>query len=109
VDEFAGRIRDVTRHEPVTWEERAGRVGLRHVGRTGTEVSFPVDGPEAHWSWLMSHGNRWLYDALAPVDRDAFRERVLRSLREDHPSGGTDLIAGAEFYHFRQGWVGPVD
>ncbi|MCC8250640.1 class I SAM-dependent methyltransferase [Saccharothrix luteola] len=109
VDEFARRVGEVARHAPVTWEERAGRVGLRHVGRTVSEVSFPVDGPEAYWSWLMSHGNRWLYDALAPGDRDAFRERVLRSLREDHPSGGRDLIAGAEFYHFRQGSAEPVD
>ena len=98
VDEFARRVRDVVPHEPVTWEERADRAGLGYVGRMATEVSFPLDGPEAHWAWLMSHGNRWLYDALDPADREAFRERVLRSLREDHPAGGTELIAGAEFH-----------
>ncbi|MCE6996578.1 methyltransferase domain-containing protein [Saccharothrix sp. S26] len=99
VAEFTRRIRDPEEpHEPVTWAERAERAGLRHVDQTTTEVSFPVDGPEAHWSWLMSHGNRWLHDALDPPDREAFRDRVLRGLREDHPTGGTTVIAGAEFH-----------
>ncbi|WP_158843806.1 class I SAM-dependent methyltransferase [Saccharothrix deserti] len=98
VDEFARRVRDSTPYEPVTWESRADRAGLHHVSRTTTEVSLPIDGPEAHWAWLMSHGNRWLYDALDPADRTDFRSRVLRGLREDHPAGGTRLIAGAEFH-----------
>lgn len=98
VDEFTRRVRDVASSEPVPWERRADRAGLRHAGRAATEVSFPVDGPEAYWSWLMSHGNRWLYDALPPADREVFRERVLHSLRADHPTGGTNLIAGAEFH-----------
>ena len=46
----------------------------------------------------MSHGNRWLYDALDEVDRREFEQRVLRSLREHHPAQGMRLIAGAEFY-----------
>ncbi|WP_053721096.1 class I SAM-dependent methyltransferase [Saccharothrix sp. NRRL B-16348] len=98
VDDFTRRIRDVPHHEPVTWPERADRAGLRHVDQTTTEVSFPIDGPEAHWSWLMSHGNRWLHDALPEPDRTAFRDHVLRSLREHHPTNGTTLIAGAEFH-----------
>lgn len=80
--------------------ECAERAGLREEGRWNTEVSFPVEGPEAHWSWLMSHGNRWLYDALPPADREEFRTRVLRSLREDHPTGGTRIIAGARFHRY---------
>ncbi len=98
VDDFSRRVRDQRPHEPVTWESRADRAGLRHVARTGTTVSFPVDGPEAHWSWLMSHGSRWLFDALAGADRAAFRDEVLRSLREAHPTGGTTVIAGAGFH-----------
>ncbi|TQM79735.1 hypothetical protein FHX81_2045 [Saccharothrix saharensis] len=48
VDESTRRIRDVTEHEPVTWAARAERAGSRHVARTATAVSSPVDGPEAH-------------------------------------------------------------
>ncbi|TQM79734.1 hypothetical protein FHX81_2044 [Saccharothrix saharensis] len=46
----------------------------------------------------MSHGNRRLHDALPPADRTAFRDRVPRSLRDDHPTGGTTVIAGAGFH-----------
>ncbi|ONI80682.1 hypothetical protein ALI22I_46355 [Saccharothrix sp. ALI-22-I] len=107
MDEFVRRIRDPEPHEPVTWSSRADRAGLHHSSHTTTEVSMPIDGPEAHWAWLMSHGNRWLYDALDPVDRAALRERVLRSLREDHPAGGTRLIAGAEFHRIVKPTVTP--
>ncbi|MFE9747395.1 class I SAM-dependent methyltransferase [Saccharothrix saharensis] len=39
-----------------------------------------------------------LHDALPEADRAAFRDRVLRGLRDDHPTGGTTVVAGAEFH-----------
>lgn len=80
------------------WEVRAEHAGLRHVDRTRVEVSLPISGPAAHWSWLMSHGNRWIYDALDDTDRAEFERRVLRSLDEDHADRGNRLIAGAELH-----------
>jgi SAM-dependent methyltransferase len=101
VDEFTRRLpprpNDGTAR---TLLECAEHAGLEPEGRWNTEVSFPVEGPEAHWSWLMSHGSRWLHDALEPADRAEFRTQVLRTLREDHPTGGRQIIAGAEFHRY---------
>ncbi|WP_165436189.1 class I SAM-dependent methyltransferase [Amycolatopsis suaedae] len=80
------------------WDEVAEQTGLRFTRTSTAEVRLPVDGPRAHWDWLLSHGNRWLYDALGEADRAEFAERVLASLRDAHPTGGRDVIAGAEFY-----------
>ncbi|WP_017572004.1 class I SAM-dependent methyltransferase [Nocardiopsis halotolerans] len=80
---------------PPDWGELAEQAGLRYTRTAATELSLPLDGPEAHWRWLLSHGNRWLHDALGPADRRAFERRVLHSLAEHHPTRGHSLIAGA--------------
>lgn len=101
VDEFTQRIPPRPTNGPArSLADCAEHAGLHAEGRWNTEVSFPVEGPEAHWDWLMSHGSRWLYEALEPADRAEFRDRVLRTLREDHPTGGTRIIAGAEFHRY---------
>ncbi|WP_232666783.1 class I SAM-dependent methyltransferase [Pseudonocardia sp. TRM90224] len=89
--------------EAVTeWDAVLARAGLVVVDVHTTEVDLPLDGPDAHWEWLMSHGNRWLHDALGETDRAEFRNRVLRSLDEDHPARGTRLIAGADFFRIER-------
>lgn len=79
------------------WERMLTDAGVELVDAATEEVDLPIDGPEAHWRWLMSHGNRWLHDALGEPDRAEFRARVLDSLRRDHPAEGERLIAGADF------------
>lgn len=86
-----------------SWETSARAAGLSVAGHTLRQVALPVSGPEAHWEWLLSHGTRWLYDALGESDRVDFREAVLNSLRKAHPTGGTQIIAGAEFWRFAAG------
>ncbi|MFD6952452.1 hypothetical protein A6A08_03695 [Nocardiopsis sp. TSRI0078] len=83
-------------HPP--WEELAERAGLRYTRTAAVEVELPLDGPRAHWDWLLSHGNRWLHDALDEPHRRALERRVLRSLEEHHPTRGHSLIAGAVFH-----------
>jgi hypothetical protein len=73
------------------------RLGLRSAEHTAVEIDLPIEGPAAHWEWLQMHGNRWLYDALPESDCAEFRRRVLGSLHDHHPAGGTRLIAGAGF------------
>jgi SAM-dependent methyltransferase len=73
------------------------RIGLRSAGHTHAEVDLPIDGPDAYWRWLLMHGNQWLYDLFSESDREAFRSRVLDSLRNQHPDHGKRLIAGAVF------------
>lgn len=101
VAEFAARVPAGSapgmQARPDPWDDMVERVGLPLVATTRVEVDLPLAGPEAHWRWLMSHGNRWLYDALPDADRAEFQRRVVGSLREHHPTGGTRLIAGAEF------------
>jgi SAM-dependent methyltransferase len=101
VAEFAARVPAGTapgmETPPDPWDDVLERVGLQVVDTTRVELDLPLDGPEGHWRWLLSHGNRWLYDALDEADRAEFRRRVLRSLTDHHPAGGTRLIAGAEF------------
>lgn len=88
---------------PSSWETRARAAGFSVSGHTAREVALPVSGPEAHWEWLLSHGTRSHYDALDESDREEFREAVLDSLRKAHPTGGTQIIAGAEFWRFAAG------
>ncbi|MEJ3655582.1 methyltransferase domain-containing protein [Actinomycetes bacterium KLBMP 9759] len=103
VAEFAERLDEgpaagLDPAEAVTdWDGVLARAGLTVVDAHTTEVDLPLDGPYAHWAWLLSHGNRWLYDALDEDDRAQFAERVLHSLHDDHPARGTRLIAGADF------------
>nr|WP_198151509.1 methyltransferase domain-containing protein [Kibdelosporangium sp. MJ126-NF4] len=102
VAEFATRVAEGSSAgmtgPPDSWEACAEQAGFTYVDREHTEVALPISGPEAHWSWLLSHGNRWLHDALDETSRAEFREQVLHSLRHSHPAGGTRLIAGAELH-----------
>jgi SAM-dependent methyltransferase len=75
------------------WE----RFGLRWMDHALVQTDIPMAGPEAYWQWLQMHGNQWIHDALSEPDRDEFRQRVIDSLRDHHPAGGTRLIAGALF------------
>ncbi|MBO0838203.1 MAG: methyltransferase domain-containing protein, partial [Actinobacteria bacterium] len=86
-----------------SWEKSARAAGFSVSEHTLRQVALPVSGPEAHWEWLLTHGTRWLYDALGESDRVDFREAVLNSLRRAHPTGGTQIIAGAEFWRFAAG------
>lgn len=72
--------------------------GLRVVDRTTVEVCMALDGPEQHWDWLSAHAHRGLYNALDGPAQEEFRDRVLESLRTEHPTGGTQLLTNADFY-----------
>ncbi len=80
------------------WTEVAAQVGLTAPEITVTTVEVPLDGPEHLWAWLMSHGNRWLLDRLDGPDRVAFRDSVLRTIVEHHPTGGHDLLAAVALH-----------
>ena len=81
------------------WDDMAATAGLRVADRETVEVSIPLDGgPEQHWDWLTIHVHRGLYGALEQPAREEFRERVLESLRTEHPTGGTQLSRSADFY-----------
>lgn len=80
----------------------ADSAGFDQPSRRDEQAHLPLSGPEQYWDWLLSHGNRWLYDALDSDTREQFRSRVLASLREDHPTGGRTLDAGATFYRLRR-------
>jgi ubiquinone/menaquinone biosynthesis C-methylase UbiE len=81
-----------------SWDELAAAAGLRVVQRETLPVALRLTGPGQHWEWLLAHSHRGLYDALDEAARDNFRETVLRSLQEDHPSAGAHLLADADFY-----------
>jgi SAM-dependent methyltransferase len=102
VETFSAKVAGATpngmTHEPMSWQRRAERAGLRLLEQRDVEVSLPIEGPSAHWEWLLSHGNRWLYDALAEPDREEFARQVLCSLVREHPAHGTRLVAGATIY-----------
>jgi hypothetical protein len=72
--------------------------GLRVVARTNVEIVLPLEGPEQYWSWLLAHSLQGLHDALDETNRWALHDRVVSSLREDHPAGGRQLVVGADFY-----------
>ncbi len=79
------------------------RLALRVVQRETVPISLPLTGPGQHWEWLLAHSHRGLYDALDEAGRENFRETVLRSLQEEHPSAGYDLLAEADFYRMATG------
>lgn len=81
-----------------SWEESAAAAGFSVAGHARRQVSLAVAGPEAYWDWLLSHGTRWIYDALPESDRGEFRGAVLHSLRAAHPTAGSRVIAGAELW-----------
>ncbi len=80
------------------WQKMAVTAGLRIVDRATVDVCIGLDGPEQHWDWLLAHAHRGLYDALDRQAQQEFRERVLQSLRTEHPTGGTQLLTDADFY-----------
>jgi SAM-dependent methyltransferase len=80
------------------WDEMAVTAGLRLVDRATVDVCITLDGPEQHWDWLLAHSHRGFYNALDEQAQDEFRERVLQSLRTEHPTGGTQLLTNADFY-----------
>lgn len=100
VDEYRRRAQLPPRDTvPVErWVDLASAAGLRVVERATVEVSLPLESSEQHWQWLLAHSHRGLYDALDEPAREEFHERVLQSLGDVHPSGGTSLITDADFY-----------
>lgn len=100
VDEFRERAQFPKATPPPRelWDEMAVAAGLRVVDRTTVEVCMALDGREQHWDWLSAHTHRGLYNALDEQAKEEFRERVLESLRTEHPTGGTQLLTNADFY-----------
>jgi len=86
-----------------SWDELAAAAGLRVVQRETVPISLPLSGPGQHWEWLLAHSHRGLYDALDEAAREDFHKTVLRSLQEEHPSAGCDLLAEADFYRMATG------
>jgi trans-aconitate methyltransferase len=82
----------------ISWDELSAAAGLCVVQRETVAIALPLTGPTQHWEWLLAHSHRSLYDALDEAGRENFRKTVLRSLQEEHPSAGYDLLAEAEFY-----------
>ncbi len=100
VGEFRRRT-EIPAREPVPaerWEDLASAAGLRVTERETVEISLPLESPEQHWQWLLTHAHRGLYDALDEPGRRCFHDRVLQSLVDEHPSGGMSLIVDADFY-----------
>ncbi len=79
----------------------AAAAGLVDVDRHAAEVHLPMRGPEHYREWLMSMGNRWIDDALAPAAAAALRDDIIASLRTHHPAGGHRLDAGATLWRMR--------
>jgi len=100
LDDFRGRAQfpKATPLPRELWDEMAVAAGLRMVDRATVDVCIPLDGPEQHWDWLLAHAHRGLFNALDGQDQEKFRERVLQSLRTEHPTGGTQLLTNADFY-----------
>jgi trans-aconitate methyltransferase len=86
-----------------SWDELAAAGGLRVVQRETVPIALPLTGPRQHWEWLLAHSHRSLYDALDEAARENFRKTVLRSLQEEHPTAGYDLLAEADFYRMARG------
>ena len=84
-----------------SWEERAERAGLILECEEDLVTEVEVGGPAAYWDWLMSHGNRWMYDALPEPDAEEFHQAVLASF-ETHPTRGRSIIAGPRFIKMRK-------
>lgn len=105
VDDFRSKanLQDRAVVPPGSWGELAAAAGLRVVQRETVTIALPLTGPRQHWEWLMAHSHSGLYDALDEAARENFRETVLRSLQEEHPSAGYDLLAEADFYRMARG------
>jgi SAM-dependent methyltransferase len=100
VDEYRRRAQLPPRETGLSegWADLAPAAGLRAVERAAVEIVLPLESPEQHWQWLLAHSHRGLYEALDEPEREGFHERVLHSLDDEHPSGGTSLIVDADFY-----------
>ncbi len=95
------RRTEIPAREPVRaerWADLASAAGLRVTERATVEISLPLESPEQHWQWLLAHAHRGLYDALDEPGRRGLHERVLQSLVDEHPCGGTSLIVDTDFY-----------
>jgi len=100
LDEFRERAQfsKATPFPTGLWGDMAVAAGLTVVDKLTVEVCLPLDGPEQHWDWLVTHAHRGLYNALDRPAQEELRERVLQSLRTEHPTGGTELLTNADFY-----------
>lgn len=83
------------------WDTCAEVAGLILECEEDLVTEIEVGGPASYWDWLMSHGNRWLYDALPEHDAEEFHQAVLASF-ETHPTGGRSIIAGPRFIKVRK-------
>lgn len=81
-----------------SWAEVAQAAGLTLTAEAPQMIDLPLPGPDAYWDWLMSHGARWLYDALPEADAAEFKAAVLDSFVQQHPTKGHNLLLGPRFY-----------
>jgi SAM-dependent methyltransferase len=82
--------------------EIAAAAGFVDEQVTVAEVHLPVGGPAGYWDWLMSHGQRWLYDSLDPENAAEFRQRVLAGFASHHLTGGQTLELAPTVHRHRR-------
>jgi ubiquinone/menaquinone biosynthesis C-methylase UbiE len=71
--------------------------GFDVVEQVTVPVSIPVGGAEQYWEWTQTHGARWLTDQLDAADADEFRNGVIDSLLDKHPTQGRDIMVAPLF------------
>jgi SAM-dependent methyltransferase len=76
--------------------------GFDLVEEVSIPISIPVGGPQEYWAWTQTHGARWLTDQLSPEEAVEFREAVIDSLRNLHPTRGRDIMVAPLFTKFRR-------
>jgi ubiquinone/menaquinone biosynthesis C-methylase UbiE len=76
--------------------------GFDLIDEVSIPISIPVGGPQEYWAWTQTHGARWLTDQLSPEEAVEFREAVIDSLRDLHPTRGRDIMVAPLFSKFRR-------
>jgi trans-aconitate methyltransferase len=71
--------------------------GFDVVEQITVPISIPVGGAEQYWEWTQTHGARWLSDELDAAAADEFRNAVIDSLLEKHPTQGRDIMVAPLF------------
>jgi ubiquinone/menaquinone biosynthesis C-methylase UbiE len=71
--------------------------GFDVVEQITVPISIPVGGAERYWEWTQTHGARWLSDELDAAAADEFRNAVIESLLEKHPTQGRDIMVAPLF------------
>lgn len=67
-------------------------VGFEVIDQTVFSLELSVGGPAEYWDWTQTHGARWLTDQLSSDDAAEFKNAVIQSLQQLHPTRGQDIM-----------------